>query len=276
MTSTSFGNRPDSKGGPDYQRTMMQLSDNFASLPQIKQLLDNQTDVLKELRMPNPKKRLKAIVEIKKLVQKKLATVSSTLARELVEPIQLLLRELLRDENTDVYLEALNLLKFVVGSLATHLSALDLHLMMGQFITLTVTNASSANMRIRVASDKVIIFFAKHSNIGSYIVAKEVLKNIERTNRSITTPLPASMSPEDALQELTQRKEILVRHYNILHMLLQQFSIVLCYQPDFYVNCLTHIADTMNSSPPEEEPTLKSICTQIIISLYNVDNSLLD
>jgi len=81
--------------------------------------------------MPNPKKRLKAIVEIKKLVQKKLATVSSVLARDLVEPIQLLLRELLRDENTDVYLEALNLLKFVVGSLATHLSALDLHLMMG-------------------------------------------------------------------------------------------------------------------------------------------------
>lgn len=87
MTSTSFGGRPDSKGGPDYQRTMMQLNDNFANLPQIKQLLDNQTEVLKELRMPNPKKRLKAIVEIKKLVQKKLATVSSKLAKELVEPI---------------------------------------------------------------------------------------------------------------------------------------------------------------------------------------------
>ena len=58
MTSTSFGNRPDSKQGPEVQRTMMQLSDNFASMPQIKQLLDNQTDVLKELRMPNPKKRL--------------------------------------------------------------------------------------------------------------------------------------------------------------------------------------------------------------------------
>jgi len=58
-------------------------------------------------------------------------------------------------------------------------------------------------MRIRVASDKVIIFFAKHSNIGSYIVAKEVIKNIERTNRALATPLPASMSPEDALQEQT-------------------------------------------------------------------------
>ena len=98
-----------------------------------------------------------------------------------------------------MYLEALNLLKFVVGSLASHLTALDLHLMMGQFIALTVTNASSANMRIRVSSDKVIIFLAKHANIGSYIVAKEVLKNIERTNRSIQMLTPASMSPEDAL-----------------------------------------------------------------------------
>lgn len=49
----------------------------------------------------------------------------------MVEPMQVLLRELLRDDNTDVYLEALNLLKFIVGSLASHLSALDLHLMMG-------------------------------------------------------------------------------------------------------------------------------------------------
>lgn len=154
-------------------------------MPQIKSLLDGNTEILKELRLPNPKKRLKAIVEIKKLVQKKLATLSSTTASALVEPLQLLLRELLKDENTEVYLEALNLLKFVVGSLATHLSALDLHLMMGQFISLTVTNASSANMRIRVASDKVIIFLAKHSNIGSYIVAKEVIKNIERTNRAV-------------------------------------------------------------------------------------------
>ena len=130
-----------------------------------------------------------------------MATVSSVLARDMVEPMQILLRELLRDENTEVYLEALNLLKFIVGSLATHLSALDLHLMMGQFISLTVTNASSANMRIRVASDKVIIFFAKHANIGSVIVAKEVLKNIERTNRAVMTPPPASMSPEEHLND---------------------------------------------------------------------------
>ena len=149
-----------------------------------------------------------------------MATISSAAAKDLVEPMQLLLRELLKDDNSDVYLEALNLLKFMVGSLATHLSALDLHLMMGQFISLTVTNASSANMRIRVASDKVIIFFAKHGNIGSYIVAKEVVKNVERTNHGIKATPPASMSAEEIQSDQTTKKDLLVRHYNILHMLL--------------------------------------------------------
>ena len=32
----------------------------------------------------------------------------------------------------------------------------------------------------------------------------------------------------------------------------------------------------MNNSPPEEEPTIKSICTQIIVSLYSIDNELLE
>jgi len=101
----------------------------------------------------------------------------------LVEPFSLLMRHLLRDESTEVYLESLNLLKFIVGSLAPHLSALDLHLMMGSFLGVIVsTNAS--HIRIRVASDKVVIFFAKHNNIGSFIVAKEVLKNIEKLNKT--------------------------------------------------------------------------------------------
>ena len=39
-------------------------------------------------------------------------------------------------------------------------------------------------MKARIASDKVIVYLAKHTSIGSLVVAKEVLKNIERFNRS--------------------------------------------------------------------------------------------
>lgn len=59
-------------------------------------------------------------------------------------------------------------------------------------------------------------------------------------------------------------------------MLIQQFSIVLCYQPEFYVKCLEHISEAMNMSPPEEDQAIKSICTQIVISLYNIDHELLE
>ena len=141
-------------------------------------------------------------------------------AKEFLEPLHFLLRELLKEEDPEVYLEALNLLKFVVGSLASHLSALDLHLMMGQFISLTVTNASTANMRIRVASDKVIVYFAKHANIGSLIVGREVLKNIESTNKALKTKPPSSMSEDDIKTDKAQRMEILIRHFNILQMLI--------------------------------------------------------
>lgn len=94
-----------------------------------------------------------------------------------------------------MYLESLNLLKFIVGSLAPHLSALDLHLMMGSLIGLIVsTNATQ--MRIRVASDKVVVFFAKHSNIGSVIVAKEILKNIEKLNKTAFIPSNSTIDSE--------------------------------------------------------------------------------
>jgi hypothetical protein len=97
--------------------------------------------------------------------------------------------------------------------------------MMGSFIGLIVNNTVSGNMRIRVASDKVIVFFAKHNNIGSYVIAKEVLKNIERINKTLATQLSstAGLGPDkqEIIDEVAQRKEILIRFYSILNLLVQ-------------------------------------------------------
>lgn len=69
-------------------------------------------------------------------------------------------------------------------------------------------------MRSRVASDKVIVFFAKHTNIGSLVVAKEVLKNIERLNRSAFSAFkPTSGAPDEQVEE---KKNTLARTYGIL------------------------------------------------------------
>lgn len=43
----------------------------------------------------------------------------------------------------------------------------------------------SATMRVQVQTDKVVVFFAKHQNIGSLVVAKELTKSIERLNSSV-------------------------------------------------------------------------------------------
>lgn len=83
-------------------------------------------------------------------------------------------------------------------------------------------------MRGRVASDKVIVYLSKHTNIGSLVVAKEILKNIERINRSLNTfKSQKETNPADEKDE--EKKQTLARTYGILQMLLQQFSIVLCY-----------------------------------------------
>ena len=140
---------------------------------------------------------------------------------------------LLKDDDTEVYLESLNFLKFVVGGLAPHISSLDLYLMMGSFTNAIVNNKFENNLKVHLASNKVIIFFAKHQNIGSLVVGKEVLKLIERGNKSAK-----SFSNPSDTEELNQKIEILVRLYGILQMLLQQFSIVLCYQPNFYQSAL--------------------------------------
>jgi len=44
----------------------------------------------------------------------------------------------MQDEDSEIYLESLNLLKYIVGTLSPHLSKLDLHLMLGSFIGLIV------------------------------------------------------------------------------------------------------------------------------------------
>ena len=105
----------------------------------LKSQLADSEEHLQALKLPNAQKRLKAIVELKKAISKKLTeSLSADQARDLFEPLTVLIRQLLTDESAEVYLEALSLLKFVTGSLANILSSLDLHLMLGSFIGIIV------------------------------------------------------------------------------------------------------------------------------------------
>ena len=98
----------------------------------------------------------------------------------------MLIRQPLADDDSDIYMETLNMLRAVVGALVPHMSTLDVHLMLGSFIGVIVANTVSGNIRTQIASDKVIIFFAKHNNIGPFVVAKDILKNIEKSIKAIS------------------------------------------------------------------------------------------
>jgi len=60
--------------------------------PSIQALLKGNEDKIQQLKLPNPKKRLIAIVEIKKAIQQKLTQINPKSAHELVEPLSQLLR----------------------------------------------------------------------------------------------------------------------------------------------------------------------------------------
>ena len=122
----------------------------------------------------------------------------------------------MQDEDSDIYLESLNLLKFIVGSLSPYLSTLDLHLMLGSFIGLFVQNSFNTNMRIQVQTDKVIIFFAKHQNIGPFVVAKEITKSLGKLNTSMQNA--GAGKQQDVFLE---KQPYLLRFYGVLQLLLQ-------------------------------------------------------
>jgi hypothetical protein len=55
-------------------------------------------------------------------------------------------------------------------------------------------------------------------------VAKEVTKNIDKINKAIDASTP------NRQLVLAEKRETLLRFFGILKLLLQQFSIILCYQ----------------------------------------------
>lgn len=76
------------------QRAQDQIRDQVFNKSNLKDIIPEEH--LQALKLPNPKKRQKAIIEIKKAISKRIVTqMSSDKARELFEPLTLLMRQLL-------------------------------------------------------------------------------------------------------------------------------------------------------------------------------------
>jgi len=230
----------------------------------ILKLFDQET--IEMLKSSNPKKRQKALVNIKKTVSQLTVGLSEKKAKELSEPITHLMRQILSDENSEVYLEALKIVKFIISSFAPHLGALDLHILIGSFIGIIVSNTVSSNVRIQVASDKVVIFFAKHNNIGPFVVARDIVKNIEKISKAIEVS-------GNKKETFSDKKSFLTRFLSILLLLVNQFSIVLCYESDFNDKMVACLAQLITIS--DSDQNIKSLVSQILAALHNIDQQTL-
>ena len=261
------------------------------------------SETIDELKSANPKKRLKALVDIKKMFLKATVNMNSKRARELSEPITHLMRLILSDENTDVYLEALKIVKFIIAALSGHLESLDLHILIGSFLGTIVTNTVNSNVRIQVASDKVVIYFAKHNNIGPFVIARDILKNVDKISFAI------ERSGHKRKETFSEKKPFVTRFLSILLLLVNQFSIVLCYngsndenqdslgnnvnfslksgseakpsgiplklyETDFNDKLVKWLAQLLENS--DSDLNIKSLASQILSSLQSIDSKTLD
>lgn len=135
--------------------------------------------MINNLKSTSQKKKAKAIISVKQIFSKSAVNINKERAKRLFEPISFLMRLILGDQNSPIYLESLKLLKLIISTLAPHLDTLDLHILIGSFVGMIVSTVSP-NMRIQIQVDKVIIFLAKHNNIGPLVVARDVLKNLDK------------------------------------------------------------------------------------------------
>ena len=220
-------------------------------------------DIIEMLKSANPKKRLKGLTEVKKIVSKMTVNLTDKKAKELADPITYLMRQILSDESGEVYLEALKIVRFIITSLAPNLGTLDLHILIGSFIGIIVSNTVSSNVRIQVASDKVVIFFAKHNNIGPFVVARDIIKNIEKISFAI------EKGGTKKKEIFGEKKSFLTRFLSILLLLVNQFSIVLCYEADFndkMISCLAQLVENSDS-----DQNIRSLVSQILAALHSID-----
>lgn len=178
------------------------------------------------------------------------------------------MRLILADDNSEVYLEALKIVKYVTSALAPHLGALDLHILIGSFIGIIVSNTVSSNLRIQVASDKVIILFAKHNNIGPLVVAKDIIKNVEKIVQAV------QKSGNKKKDILLEKKSFLLRFLSILLLLVNQFSIILWYQADFNDKMIVCLGQLIECS--DSDQSIKNLLSQIFSVLYSIDSQTIE
>lgn len=79
---------------------------------------------------------------MKKIFSKSAVNINKDRAKKLFEPISYLMRLILSDQNSPIYLDSLKLLKLIISTLAPYLDTLDLHILIGSFVGMIVSTVT--------------------------------------------------------------------------------------------------------------------------------------
>lgn len=123
-----------------------------------------------------------------------------------------------------IFERAAALVKLMMQYMAPHVSALDLHMVMGRLVfPALITCAHSSESRVQMATDKLLLFFAKHPRVGAETITRNVVLAVRNSERSPLRPIC------------------------VLRNLLDSFGSVICAQPSLVSLMLEVVAVHMNS-----------------------------
>lgn len=103
-----------------------------------------------------------------------------------------------------------------------------------------IVGTVSPNMWVQIQVDKVIIFLAKHNNIGPSVVAWDVIKNLDK----IATVFK-NTDASNWRDIIDQKKASVIWFMQILQLLVQQFNVVLFYENDFNERLLCALSEML-------------------------------
>ncbi len=247
----------------------------------LRNLLESGSDSL--LNSEDPAQRIKGLVGIKKYISKQESTkeISSDKAHEILDELSMLMRTVLNDTNPDVYLEALQLLKFALNLLLKHLTPFDLQITVNTIISILIPKTiASPNHKIQIATDKFILSLGKESLVGPIIIIKNVFRLLDKLageNVSYQKSLRASSSQTHGFGtasktngfDQNQNVATIMRYLGIACLVLGHYKTVIAHSKEA-IDCFSDTAVSLFVGYPDK-CQIKEMVAQISRDIRAVD-----
>jgi hypothetical protein len=210
----------------------------------LRNLVETGNDSL--LTSEKPANRIQGLVGIKKYLAKQLGTkeITADRAHELLEELSMLMRTILNDTNTEVYLEGLKLLQYAFKQLLKSLTSLDLQITVSTLLSILLPKAIQASShKIQIATEKFIVQLGHDSLIGPAIILKCAFRLVDKLASECTAYIKSlrmsssqhGFSKDSAPSfnfDASQNVSLITKYMGVVGVLLSRFKSALARNKD--------------------------------------------